>query len=81
MKKNMDWSVQTNYHRPGSIINPSIHLNLPESPLSVTSLGAGQGLCQDFHNRCPNWDIKNLGCPKSPIEKVNIITLTMYINN
>ena len=35
---------------------------------------------KDFHNEGPNWDFKNLGCPKSPIEKVKIITLIMYIN-
>ena len=29
---------------------------------------------------CPNWDFKNLGCPKSLIEKEKIITLIMYIN-
>ena len=34
---------------------------------------------QDFHNRCPNWDFKNLGCPKSLIEKIKITTLILFI--
>ena len=37
-------------------------------------------LARIFITGCPNWDFKNLGCPKSLIEKVKIITLIMYIN-
>ena len=33
-----------------------------------------------FITGCPNWDFKNLGCPKSLIEKVRIITLIMFID-
>ena len=32
-------------------------------------------LARIFMTGCPNWDFKNLGCPKSLIEKVKIITL------
>ena len=31
-----------------------------------------------FITGCPNWDFKNLGCPKSLIEKVKIVTLIVY---
>ena len=37
-------------------------------------------LARIFITGCPNWDFMNLGCPKSLIEKVKIITLIMYIN-
>ena len=37
-------------------------------------------LARIFITGCPNWDFKNLGCPKSLVEKVKIITLIMYIN-
>ena len=40
----------------------------------------GRDLARIFMTGCPNWDFKNLGCPKSLIEKVKIITLIMYIN-
>ena len=45
-------------------------------------LGEKQGLRQDFITGCPNWDFMNLGCPKSLIEKVKIITLkyTDYVH-
>ena len=35
-------------------------------------------LARIFITGCPNWDFKNLGCPKSVIEKVKIITLIRY---
>ena len=37
-------------------------------------------LARIFITGCPNWDFKKLGCTKSPIEKVKIIKLIMYIN-
>ena len=37
-------------------------------------------LARIFKTGCPNWNFKNLGCPKSMIEKVKIITLIMYMN-
>ena len=40
----------------------------------------GRDLARIFITGCPKWDFKNLGCPKSLIEKVKIITLIMYIN-
>ena len=40
-----------------------------------------QGLSQDFHNRVSKFrDFKNLGCPKSLIEKVKIIMYTDYVH-
>ena len=37
-------------------------------------------LARIFITGCPNWDFKNLGCPKSLFEKVKTITLIVYIN-
>ena len=36
-------------------------------------------LARIFITGCPNRNFKNLGCPKSLIEKVKVITLIMYI--
>ena len=44
--------------------------------MSVTT----RDLARIFITGCPNLDFKNLGCPKSSIEKVKIITMIIYIN-
>ena len=41
---------------------------------------SSRDLARNFITGCPNWDFKNLGCPKSMIEKVKTITLIIYIN-
>ena len=44
-----------------------------------TCLVNGRDLARIFITGCPNRDFKNLGCPKSLVERVKIITLIMYI--
>ena len=61
------------------------YLHLEESDLLkrcfTTALSCGaRDLARIFITGCPNWDFKNLGCPKSPFEKLKIITLIMYIH-
>ena len=39
----------------------------------------GRDLARIFITGCPNWDFKDLGCPKSLIVNIKIITLIMHI--
>ena len=54
-------------------------LNAPQKVGQIFPIGP-RDLARIFITGYPNWDFKNLGCPKSLIEKVKIITLIMYIN-
>ena len=48
--------------------------------MTNVSICSVRDLARIFITGCPNWDFKNLGCPKSLIEKVKIIILITYIN-
>ena len=56
------------------------HFLLCPSMQQVPPSHRGRDLARNFITGCPNWDFKNLGCPKSLIEKVKIITLIIYFN-